>query len=55
MGQFHELQCDKEREFESYEVIEILQIYGATQEFAETDICEHNATAKSKIRTLENR
>ena len=43
-GQFDRLRCDKGGEFESSEVTEVLNKYGAVQEFAETDVHEHNGT-----------
>ena len=55
VGQFDKLRCDKGGEFESNNVTEILRKYGAIQEFAETDVHEHNGTAERMIRTIEDR
>ena len=54
-GRFDKLRCDKGGEFESQKMTDILKKYGAIQQFAETEVHEHNGSAERAIRTLENK
>lgn len=54
-GRFSKLRCDQGGEFDSDAVTEVLAKYGAKQQFAETDVHEHNASAERVIRTCEDK
>jgi hypothetical protein len=45
-GQFDKVRCDKGGEFKSREFTNVLKKYGATPEYAETDVHQHNGTSE---------
>ena len=54
-GQFDIVRCDMGGEYESGDFREVLKKYGASPQFAEAAVHEHNATSERHIRTLEDR
>ena len=53
-GQFKKVRCDKGGEFEAKEFQNVLEKYGASPQYSEANVHEHNGTAERLIKTLDD-